>query len=64
VDWIQLTVDHIQWRAFENTMKMEVTALSETSVNFYESAFRNIPKDDNIFSHWSENLTTHKFPSI
>jgi hypothetical protein len=37
-------------------LMMEAASTSETSVNFYQTTRRNIPKDSNLHSRRSENL--------
>jgi hypothetical protein len=41
-------------------MMMEEVLTSETSVNFYETARRNIPEDCHLHTRRRENLKSHK----
>jgi hypothetical protein len=42
-------------------MKMEAVSTSETSVNFYQAARGNNPKDSHIHTRRRENLKSHIF---
>jgi hypothetical protein len=42
-------------------LKMEVMRSSETSANFYQTTWRNIPEDNNLHKHGCQNL---KFLSL
>jgi hypothetical protein len=38
---------------------IEVVSISETSVNFYETAQRNVPENYHIHTRGSENVKSH-----
>jgi hypothetical protein len=38
-------------------MMMEAASTSETSVNFYQTTWRNNPEDSHLHTHHQENLT-------
>jgi hypothetical protein len=40
---------------------MKAAVISETSVNFYETTWRNNPEDSHLHTHGRENLTGTKF---
>jgi hypothetical protein len=39
---------------------MEAVSTSETSVNFYQTARRNIPEDGHLLTHSRDNLKSHQ----
>jgi hypothetical protein len=38
---------------------MEIVSISETSLNFYQTTWRNIPEDSNFHIRRRENLKSH-----
>jgi hypothetical protein len=40
-------------------MIMEAVSVSETSISFYETAWRNIPEESHLHTRRYENLKTH-----
>jgi hypothetical protein len=59
---------HLQaWRQYEEVLAgsiirvimMEAASTSETSVNFYRTIRRNIPKDNRLHTRRRENLKSH-----
>jgi hypothetical protein len=51
------------WDAAHNlftALMMEAVSTSETSVNFYQTTWRNIPEDSHLYTRSSENLKSHK----
>jgi hypothetical protein len=41
-------------------LMMEAVSTSETSVNFYETAWRNIPEDGNLHTRRRKNMKSHE----
>jgi hypothetical protein len=39
---------------------MEAASISETSVNFYQTTWRNNPEDSHLHARRRENLITHQ----
>jgi hypothetical protein len=39
---------------------MEAVSTSETSVNFYQTTWRNIPEESHLHTSHDENLKSHK----
>jgi hypothetical protein len=60
VVWWKLTdVEEVLIASIIRAMMMEAVGISETSVNFYESTWRNIPEDSHIHIRHRENLKSH-----
>jgi hypothetical protein len=41
-------------------LMIEAVSTSETSVNFYQTTWRNIPEDSHLHTRRRENLKSHK----
>jgi hypothetical protein len=39
---------------------IEAASTSKTSVNFYQTTWRNIPEDSHLHTHCCENLKSHQ----
>jgi hypothetical protein len=44
-------------------LMMEAASTSETSVNVYQTTWRNNPEDSHIYTSRHENLKSHRFQS-
>jgi hypothetical protein len=42
------------------TLMMEAASTTETSVNFYQTTWRNIPEDSHLHTCCCENLKSHR----
>jgi hypothetical protein len=55
-----LSVSPLLAASIIRTMMMEATSTSETSVNFYQTAWSNNPEDSHFRTRRRENLISHQ----
>jgi hypothetical protein len=49
------------WDVAIIVLMMEAISTSETSVNFYQTTWRNIPENSDLHNHRHENLKSHHY---
>jgi hypothetical protein len=45
-------------------LMMEAASTSETSINFYQTTWRNISEDSHLHTRRRENLKSYKMPNV